>query len=318
MAVNDIVDLLRMWRRGGGEELERAAGPEALTLVEEINDLIQDRLRENDMYVSLWDEFDADPESNRAELIGALEAAVEGDAEFAARLMALEEDYDRLALAEGEGQMAGPDAGALLGGHLEGDAALIGEAGSALTAGQLRDEFGGEVVASQGDWGGETMLSPERDASPLTGGESLGENTYIIEQALPDEDREDAHLRPGSLYDATEDNSAGAPVLTTGDIRSLIQPVEMALEGELDMRDRDRRLLRERLRWVEKELQRGAALDAERLRGDMLYVRDAAPDLWDVLLWNLRDVGELLPVSAQGILTELAGPTDHRAAAERG
>ena len=75
MAVNDVVDLLRMLRRGAGEELERAAGPEAITLVEEIEGLVRERMRQSDMYFSLWDEFDTDPDSNRAELIGAIDMA---------------------------------------------------------------------------------------------------------------------------------------------------------------------------------------------------------------------------------------------------
>jgi hypothetical protein len=33
-------------------------------------------------------------------------------------------------------------------------------------------------------------------------------------------------------------------------------------------------------------------------------------------VWNLRDVGELLPVTAQSVLAELAGPAQRRATAE--
>ena len=153
MAVNDVVDLLRMLRRGAGEELEQSAGPEAITLVEEMDGLIRERLRQSDMYFSLWDEFDTDPDGSRAELIGAIEAAVEGDAEFGARLKSLEEEYDRLALEEGEGRTEEPDAGVFVTGHLEDSAALIGEDGSALTAGQLETEQGGELLVQPGRHG---------------------------------------------------------------------------------------------------------------------------------------------------------------------
>jgi hypothetical protein len=307
VAVNDVVDLLRMLRRENGAELERSAGPEAITVVQEMDGVIRDRLRQSDMYFSLWDEFDQDPDSNRAELIGAIEAAVEGDAEFSVRLENLEEDYNSLVVEEsGIGETA--DAGVLVSGHLEGDSALIGEDGSALTAGQVQDEQGGELVASQGDWGGETMISQGRDASPLTDGETIGGNAYVFEQLLPDEDREDAGLRPGSLYDSPGDSERQTAGLTTADIRSLIQPVEMALDGSLEIGERDRNLLLERLRWVEEELQKGQALDVEQLRGDLIYVRDAAPDLWEMLAWNLRDVGDMLPVSAQSVVDEIAGP----------
>ncbi|MCU0510823.1 MAG: hypothetical protein MUC34_21190 [Anaerolineae bacterium] len=316
MAVNDVVDLLRMLRRGAGEELERAAGPEAITLVEEIDGLVRERMRQSDMYFSLWDEFDTDPDSNRAELIGAIEAAVEGDAEFGARLKSLEEEYDRLALDEGAGHMEEPDAGVLVTGHLEDGAALIGEDGAALTAGQFEPEQGGRLLSSRGDMDGETMLGQGADAAPITDGEDILGSAYVYEQFLPDEDLEDSAKRPGSLYDSPAETEAATRPLSTGDIRTLIQPVEMALEGNLDIRERDRALLRQRLGWIEEELRRGQALDGERLRGDMIYVRDAAPDLWDILVWNLRDVGELLPVAAQSALSELAGPAQRRATAD--
>jgi hypothetical protein len=314
MAVNDVVDLLRMKRRGGGEELEQAAGPEAITLVEEMDGLIRERLRQSDMYFSLWDEFDTDPDSNRAELIGAVEAAVEGDAEFGARLKSLEEEYDRLALEEGAGRMEEPDAGVLVTGHLEDGAALMGEYGSAITAGQLGEEQGGELLSSRGDMDGETMIGSGADASPTTDGEAIMGSAYVYEQFLPDEDLEDSAIRPGSLYDSPAESTAATRPLSTGDIRSMIQPVEMALEGNLEIRERDRDLLRQRLRWVEEELRRAQALDDERLRGDLVYVRDAAPDLWELLVWNLQDAGESLPVIAQSILSELAGPAQRRAA----
>jgi hypothetical protein len=316
VAVIDVVDLLRLLRRGGGEELERAAGPEAITLVEEMDGLIRERMRQSDMYFSLWDEFDTDPDNNRAELIGAVEAAVEGDVEFGARLKALEEEYDRLALEEGESHMEEPDAGVLVIGHLEDGAALMGEDGSAITAGQLEEEQGGRLVASLGDMDGEMMLGQGADESPIIDGEEMLGSAYVYEQFLPDEDKEDSAKRPGYLYDSPLETSEATRPISTGDIRSIMQPVEMALEGNLDIRERDKRLLQQRLSWIEEELRRGQALDGERMRGDMIYVRDAAPDLWEILVWNLRDAGELLPVTAQSILAELAGPAQRRATAE--
>jgi glutathione S-transferase len=160
------------------------------------------------------------------------------------------------------------------------------------------------------------MLGQGADEAPITDGEDILGAAYVYEQFLPDEDLEDSAKRPGSLYDSPAETGQATRALSTGDIRSLIQPVEMALEGNLDIRERDRNFLKQRLGWIEEELRRGQALDGERLRGDMIYVRDAAPDLWDVLVWNLRDAGELLPVLAQSVLVELAGPAQRRATAE--
>ena len=55
-------------------------------LSEALRELLAARMRESDMYTPLWEEFRAEPESNRAEVIGALEAMVEGDAALAERL----------------------------------------------------------------------------------------------------------------------------------------------------------------------------------------------------------------------------------------
>ncbi len=101
MAVNDIVDLVLLLDRRGGEELEQQAGPEGMSLVEELRDVLAARMRESNMYTPLWDEFRSEPESNRAEMIGALEAMVEGDAALAERLEVLLEDFNALALAHG-------------------------------------------------------------------------------------------------------------------------------------------------------------------------------------------------------------------------
>ncbi len=317
MAVNDVVDLLRMLRRGAGVELEEAAGPEAITLVEEMDGVIRERLRQSDMYFSLWDEFDQDPDSNRAELIGAVEAAIEGDAEFGARLQSLEEAYDELVATDGPGPQEDDDAGVRVAGHFEDGTSIVGTDGSVLTSSQAADDLGGVLLASQGDMDGETMIGQGADASPLTQGETWGGSTYVYDQFLPDEDLEDSAKRPGSLYDSPVESAASVAAMTTGDIRSLIQPVEMALEGNPEIGERDRRRLQERLRRVEQQLQLGQALDPDRFRDDLVYVRDAAPDLWDVLVWNLRDAGEMLPVTAQSVLAALVGPSQQAAAGQQ-
>lgn len=316
MAVNDVVDLLRMLRRGAGAELEQAAGPEAITVVQEIDGLIRERLRQSDLYYSLWDEFDKEPDSNRGELIGAIEAAVEGDAEFGERLKALEVEYDQLVATDGPGPQEDDDAGVQVAGHFEGGTAVIGFEGSVITTGEAADDLGGRLLASQGDMDGETMIGHGADASPLTESETVGGSTYVYEQFLPDEDLEDSALRPGTLYDSQAESASSVAAMDTGDIRSIIQPVETALEGSPEIGERDREHLQEHLRGAEEALQQGQALDGDRFRDDLIYIRDAAPDLWEMLAWNLRDVGDLLPVTAQSVLAELAGPSQRRAAGD--
>jgi hypothetical protein len=316
VAANDVVDLLRMLRRNDGAELEQAAGPEAITVVQEMDGVIRERLRQSDLYFSLWDEFDKDPDSNRGELIGAIEAAVEGDAEFGVRLQSLEEEYDELVATDGPGPQESDDAGVLVTGHFEDGTAIVGTEGSVLTSSEAADDLGGVLLASQGDMDGETMIGHGADASPLTQGENIGGSTYVYAQFLPDEDLEDSAKRPGTLYDSPVESPASVGAMTTGDIRSMIEPVEMALEGNLEIGERDRKRLQEHLAGVEQELQKGQALDDDRLQEDLVYVRDAAPDLWDMLAWNLRDAGDWLPVTAQSVLAQLAGPSQRHAAAD--
>lgn len=317
MAVNDVVDLLCMLRRADGAELEQAAGPEAVTVVQEMDGVIRERLRQGDLYYSLWDEFDKDPDNNRGELIGAIEAAVEGDAEFGVRLQSLEEEYDELVVSDGPGPEESDDAGVLVAGHFEDDTAIVGSEGSVITSSEAAGDSGGVLVASQGDMDGETMIGYGPDASPLTQGESIGGSSYIYERFLSDEDLEDSAGRPGTLYDSPVESEASIAAMTTGDIRSIIEPVEMALDGNLEIGERDRKQLQAHLRGVEEELDKGQALNDVCLREDLVYIRDAAPDLWSMLVWNLRDAGEMLPVTAQSVLAALAGPSQERAAEDQ-
>lgn len=139
MAVNDIVDLMILLNRRDGEELEQQAGPEGVGLVEYMRDIVAARMRESDMYISLWDEFVADAPSNRAEVIGALEAMVEGDGAFAERLNGLLEDYNELTLAYGTSWQppAEEDGQVLVGGLRDDVLAMEGEHPGTVRIGQM-------------------------------------------------------------------------------------------------------------------------------------------------------------------------------------
>jgi len=102
MAIDDIVDLMLMLRRRDGEEIEQQAGEEGVSVVQQMDGMIRERMvGENDLYVGLWREFDTDAPTNRAEMVGALEAMVEGDAELADYLTELFADYNQLTLQSG-------------------------------------------------------------------------------------------------------------------------------------------------------------------------------------------------------------------------
>ena len=68
-------------------------GPEAVTAIEDLIAVLKIRLQEESAYVSLWEDFAAEPRATIDELTGALEALIEADPALAERLEAFFEEY---------------------------------------------------------------------------------------------------------------------------------------------------------------------------------------------------------------------------------
>jgi hypothetical protein len=93
MRAQEIVRLLRDLVQDDGQTLEQRDGPQALSVAQDMRDLLAVRLAEESPFVSLWEHFESDPGGTEAELIGALEALVEADPALVRRLNAYLEDY---------------------------------------------------------------------------------------------------------------------------------------------------------------------------------------------------------------------------------
>jgi len=97
MAIRETVGILRMYLQDDGETLERRNGPQAVTVVEDLHEVMETRLQEESAYASLWDEFEADPLAMEEELIGALEALAEADPALHVRMESFLVDYQEAA-----------------------------------------------------------------------------------------------------------------------------------------------------------------------------------------------------------------------------
>lgn len=110
MPVQMVVRIIREYMRDDGDFLREEFGPQAVTVAQDLKDLLDVRLREESAYEAEWARFLADPEGGAAGLIGALEAQVEADPALANRLTGFVEEYHR-AIAPTEGRVTGPDLG---------------------------------------------------------------------------------------------------------------------------------------------------------------------------------------------------------------
>jgi hypothetical protein len=85
MSVEQAVRILRAFYQDDARTFA-SADPRALSAAEDLASLLEARLGQESPYVSLWADFQADPEGTATQLTGALEALVEADPAFGRRL----------------------------------------------------------------------------------------------------------------------------------------------------------------------------------------------------------------------------------------
>jgi hypothetical protein len=158
MAIEETVRILRLFVEDEHQSLRRRYGTEAVALAHDMKRVLQERLEAESAYVSLWDDFEANPNDNTARLSGALEAMVEADPALGRRLNAFVEEFHQVIAPPEEarpdltpaevtqtdvvpdttttsGEKYGDDAGVYLRGNLKpGAEALSEEAGTSATA----------------------------------------------------------------------------------------------------------------------------------------------------------------------------------------
>jgi hypothetical protein len=94
--IESVVSLMeRYYRNAGGQsegELDRPGQP----VLDDLADFLEAQFEEHSAYLSLWQAFKDRPTETSAELIGALEAFVEGKPDVGTRLNYLISEYDRV------------------------------------------------------------------------------------------------------------------------------------------------------------------------------------------------------------------------------
>jgi hypothetical protein len=145
----------------------------------------------------------------------------------------------------------------------------------------------------------------------ITEGEDIGGDTYLSDRFVPDEDLADDY-RPGNLYDASPDDpisyeqSLRPGVVTVGDVEDALEPVRIALEGNV-FPGVDPKQVDAQLNALRDELLRGQQADTARTSEILVAIRDSAGGVWDMLWWELADLAEDLPPALQAVLKELGG-----------
>ncbi|HZW02333.1 MAG TPA: hypothetical protein VFF68_00275 [Anaerolineaceae bacterium] len=94
MDLEEIVNIISLYFRDGGETVERRYGPEARDLIEDMNELLEEQLSAEAPFAALWRDYTAAPEENEAELIGALEVIQEANPTVAERLDAFFDAFE--------------------------------------------------------------------------------------------------------------------------------------------------------------------------------------------------------------------------------
>jgi len=93
MVVRKVVRILRDLVQDDGMTLGERHGPRALAVAQSMRSFLVVRLQDKSPYASLWDQFEAEPQTATAELVGSLEVLVKADPALAKRLNAFIEEY---------------------------------------------------------------------------------------------------------------------------------------------------------------------------------------------------------------------------------
>ena len=89
----EVVQLLAIYVRDDGYTPGGMYGAEAVSAVESMRDLIKARLNTDEQNLSLWQQFEDEPDTTGAELVGWLEAFGEADPGFATMLNGFYEEF---------------------------------------------------------------------------------------------------------------------------------------------------------------------------------------------------------------------------------
>lgn len=98
MAIDDLINILESHYSRGSEEREDHRTSQALAIIQEMIDLLEEELKNQYKFNALWKDFSADPKGTASQLTGVLEALIEADP-------GLGEDLDQLITEYQQGRL---------------------------------------------------------------------------------------------------------------------------------------------------------------------------------------------------------------------
>jgi hypothetical protein len=251
-----------------GEVLRRRYGPEAVAAAEDIAHFLEERFEEESVHASLWASFEADPEANSAEVIGVLEAWVEADPALARRLNAFTREYHAVMVDDTASVETDSMTGGVTGGVQEGDALNTAVDPGAVPGEQERpyrpvtsgpSEITAPEDAAPGDEQGTYLYgNVQRGAASLE--QSIGVDTFDFGE----------RIRAVDLA-----NLSGLP--------ALLDAVSSAVEDHPTINVEQQRQVQATLNVLREEFASQGAVEADRLVQSLVDLRDAAPEVAEVL-----------------------------------
>ena len=273
MAVQEIVRRLTEYVRDDGETIRRRDGPQAVTLIEDLRDVLVVHLREESPYSELWDEFRSDPEDTSAELTGALEALVEAEPALAKRMDGFMERYRRLSAAPRVAPLR----------SAEDDLTV---AGKPLETTVTVEDTSVDV--------------PHTPTAPADAG--IGEGTYLygnMESGTPSVQKGIEFTGLG-IRGQVIDISGRQPELNL-----LFDQIVSGVEARADLNSAAKDELKAALRGVESQLAAGEEIDEAALVQDLSYIHQIDPDVLDMLVSELNNMLSGLGGAVQQIVDSL-------------
>jgi hypothetical protein len=286
MAIDDAVELLAMYIEDDGETMRDRFGPQAVAAASDMAAVIAARFGEDSAYAALWDAFEREPDENSEELIGALEAHIEGDPSLARVLDAY--------LREIRGQMsvqepAGPAAPRTL---TERELAAAGA-----------DALDG-AVSLDADETEQDRLSYQPGAmdSGVDYDDSVDRGTYIYGEVAAGKDSL-GRAAGVERADYAELDARPTELAGLSGTFGLLEALYVAVDDYPDLDDLQKREVLVELKALEQAIQSPPDGEGIRLADRLEKLRTLAPDIAELVIQTLETID--LPPSIQEAVEEL-------------
>ena len=253
MPAVEVTDILRSLVQEGGDRLERRTSLGTRTVVEEMRDLVIDRLREDAVYAGLWEEFREDPDAAEAEFTGALEAMVEADPGLAKRLRSFVNQYQRSLRVRPRRRQRSWD-------RHTGDLPVPEDAEGFMVTGTAKDRHGDfeEGAYLYGD--------------TLSGQEAIGDSG------------QDVDLEEAILASRGAKSTVGRP--------DFFEQLAGDLDEHPDLDDEERQEIEEDLDVIEHQVLLGPDAEEPVLEWRLRHIQQLAPDIAEVLFSEVAQMAE--------------------------